>query len=297
MTVFTTNSWMNDQGCNRHELERALGSGSLLRLRRGVVMPAEDLPPWDLHRCRVEAAALKIQRGTYFALESAALVHGLPVRITADLPVRVFRTMGGHHTRNRLMQAWPAALDDADVEVVDGLPVTGLTRTVLDLVRRLAFPDAVAVVDAALRRGLDRESLATPGTGRGHVRAARAVAFGDPASESPGESHSRARMHLANIPRPRLQFEHHTADGRYLGRSDFDWEWAKVVGEFDGESKYGGTYGVDPKAAILAEKQREQAFVDEGYLVVRWSWRDLQVPGRVEGRIRRALAVRRVSPP
>ncbi len=290
MTVYTTKSWMHDQSCDRKGMDSALRSGQLVRLRRGVVMPTESLAPWELHRRRVDAAALAINRGTYFAFQSAAILHGLPVRIVDALPVQVVRTMGGRHTRNRLLQATPAILDDDDADLIDGLPTTSLRRTVTDLARRLSFPDAVAVVDAALRRGVEREDLATP-SGYGHARAAQAVAFGDPASESFGESHSRARMRLANIPIPQLQVDQFTAGGRFLGRPDFDWGDG-IIGEYDGGSKYDGTYGDDPRAVIEAEKQRQQAFVDEGYCVVRWCWKDLQSPGLVESRIRRALAAR-----
>lgn len=191
---------------------------------------------------------------------------------------------------DRLLQAAPAILDDDDTDLIDGLPSTSLRRTVTDLARRLSFPDAVAVVDAALRCGVVREDLATP-NGYGHARAAQAVAFGDPASESFGESHSRARMRLANIPIPRLQVDQFSAGGRFLGRPDFDWGDG-IIGEYDGGSKYDGTYGDDPRAVIEAEKQRQQAFVDQGYCVVRWCWKDLQSPGLVESRIRRALAAR-----
>lgn len=287
---------MHDHGCDRRGLDRALRSGEVTRLRRGVVMASDDLPAWELHRRKVEAGALKVNHGTYFALQSAALVHGLPVRIDRSLPVQVFRTMGGRHTRNRLLHAAPAVLDEEDIELVDGLWVTSLRRTVTDLARRLPFPDAVAAVDGALRRGIERGDLATP-LGFGRARARRAVDFGDAASESYGESYSRALMQLANIPIPRLQIPQFDAHGRFLGRPDFDWG-AKVVGEYDGGGKYDGSYGVDPRTAIEAEKLREQALVDEGYLVVRWLWKELQVPGLVQRRIRRALATRmRLEPP
>ena len=290
MTVFTTKSWMFDQGCDRKAFERALRGGSLVRLRRGVVMPPEELAVWELHRRAIEAAALKINHGTYFARQSAGLLHGLPVRVTANLPVQVIRTMGGRNTRNRLLEATPALLGEDDLTVVDGLPATSLRRTVVDLIRRLPFPEAVAVVDAALRRGLDRADLATR-TGYGHTRASRAVAFGDEASESFGESYSRAVMDLANIPIPALQVDQFAADGSFLGRPDFDWG-GKVVGEYDGRGKYDGSYGVDPRTAIEAEKLRAQAFLDEGYTLVRWMWSELQVPGVVPDRIRRELASR-----
>ena len=103
-------------------------------------------------------------------------------------------------------------------------------------------------------------------------------------------------MHLANIPIPELQVDQFAADGRFLGRPDFDWG-GKVVGEYDGGGKYDGSYGVDPRTAIEAEKLRAQAFADEGYTLVRWLWRELQVPGLVPDRIRRAIASRTLVRP
>lgn len=297
MTVFTTNAWMFDQGYDRKRLERELRAGTVRRLRRGVVMAPTDLTPWQLHRVLIEAAAMKINHGTYVGLQSAALMHGLPVRVATSLPVQVFRTMGGRHTTNRLLQATPAVLGPEDIDIVDGVPVTSLRRTVTDLARRLPFPDAVAVVDRALALGLERTQLATP-EGFGHARAALAVAFGDPLSESFGESYSRAVMKLANLPMPRLQVKVYDVDGRFLGRPDFDWG-AGIVGEFDGAGKYDGSFGIAPSTAIMAEKLRAEDLRDAGFLLVRWTWADLQVPGKVTNRIRRALATRpsRQSPP
>jgi hypothetical protein len=50
-------------------------------------------------------------------------------------------------------------VSSGDATQVDGLPVTSLFRTTCDLTRRLPFPEAVMVADAALRSGLDRGEL------------------------------------------------------------------------------------------------------------------------------------------
>lgn len=85
-------------------------------------------------------------------------------------------------------------------------------------------------------------------------------------SESAGESLSRLRMHQYGIPEPVLQ---HSIP--LLGfRVDFYWPEFRIVGEFDGLSKYGGLAD-----NLATEKAREDALRDEGYQVFRWVWKDL----------------------
>jgi len=164
---------------------------------------------------------------------------------------------------------------------------------VLDLVRTLRFPEAVTVADAALRRGADRDVLlARVPPGRGSRMAERCLAFADAASESAGESESRALLALAGIPVPELQVPLYDATGSFIGRPDFLWRAKKVVGEYDGEGKYEGQFGVSPAEAFRREKDREAALEREDYLVVRWDKTVLRQTGELERRVRRALASR-----
>ena len=107
-----------------------------------------------------------------------------------------------------------------------------------------------------------------------------------------GESRSRVLLHRLGLAPSTLQRTIRSASGLVLGRADFAWEEERVVGEFDGRIKYGRALrpGQDPGDAVFEEKRREDAFRDEDWGVVRWTWSEL-VPGTVVGdRVRRALA-------
>jgi hypothetical protein len=64
-----------------------------------------------------------------------------------------------------------------------------------------------------------------------------------------------------------------------------------VVGEFDGRVKYGRLLrpGQDPGDAVFEEKRREDALRAEDWAVVRWTWADVERPGRLSRWLQRAL--------
>jgi hypothetical protein len=188
-----------------------------------------------------------------------------------------------------------APLPPDEVVVVDGLAVTSLPRTVIDLARTLPFADAVAAADAALRLGVHPVLLAETlqrASGRPGVAAARrVVAFADGRSESAGESHSRVMLHRIGLPPSTLQLSVVDSSGRLVGRCDFGWEQQRTLGEFDGRVKYGRLLRPGEPAAdvVYREKCREDALRDEGWQMVRWGSADLQHEQVVAARLRRAF--------
>lgn len=280
MQVMTTQAWL-DTGRTRAELRTALAKGSMERVRRGTVAEVGERNPTEFHRLKLSAAANYLGGHTYFAGESAAVLHRLPVLAGRLEEVVAVRTGGGHGVITPTLHARRARLESDDVTVVDGLPVTSLARTIADLVRRLPFPDAVMIADAGLRQGADREELlARTSEGRGCRMAARALLFADADSESPGESLSRVRFHQAGLPVPQLQHKVFDGDGELLARTDFYWEEQRLAGEFDGLVKYGRLLrpGQTPEQVVAAEKRREQQLFDQKVRVIRWIWADLWTP-------------------
>lgn len=277
MTVISYQEWL-ESGRTRRDLRQALADGSVRKLRRSVLT---DLPPGSRvdaeHLARVRATAPFLGARTYFSRFSAAAVHGLPLLRRRLDDVTVVRTGGGHGSIAATIHARRASLDDADVAVVDGLPVTGLARTVADLIRELPFEEAVMVADAALHRGLARDDVAARiASGRGCRRAASVIGFADDGAESPGESLSRVRMWQAGIVMPTLQHVVCDHNGNFLGRSDFYWEHCDTAGEFDGAVKYDELAGGrTPAAVLMDEKRREARIRDVVRDVVRWTWPDL----------------------
>jgi len=291
MEVMSTRDWLSE-GRTRAQLRAEVRAGRLEQPRVGMVVEVEHGGPEAQQRRRLDAAVRFLGEQTYFSHTSAALLHGLPLLAERRADTVVIRAGGGHGNINRTLHARRAPLAPADVEVVRGLPVTSLARTVADLVRELPFPEAVMIADVALQRGLDRgELLALTATGRGCRMAERALAFADSRSESPGESLSRVRIAQAGLPAPELQQEFRGPFGQFLGRGDFWWAEYGLIGEFDGAGKYGTLLepGRTATQAILAEKRREQALQDAGLSIVRWVWSDLWRPGLID-RIRGAMS-------
>lgn len=263
------------------EVVRGPGSTDLRRVRRGAYASASDWAGWDAatrHRARIAAVVAAARHAPVLSHWSAAVVHGLPVVGRPDDRVHVVRdAAAGGRSRGDLVRH---ATTSAPVPVVvDDLLVTGVARTVVDLARVGGVAAAVVAGDHALRTGLVHradvvaEVEALPPGARGARAARRAAALLDGRAESPGESLSRVRVHEAGLAAPDLQ--HVVRDARgVVGRVDFWWPQVRVVGEFDGRSKYRGDDGDDPGEVVWREKLREDRIRATGASVVRWTWQD-----------------------
>ncbi|MFF1528123.1 type IV toxin-antitoxin system AbiEi family antitoxin domain-containing protein [Cellulomonas sp. NPDC058312] len=275
------------RGATSDQLRAAVRAGAVQRVRRGVYGPGargasgrgRAEADAEVHRVRVAAAALAL-RDPVFSHRSAAAVWGLPLLGPWPTHVEVTsRTAGGGRSRTGVRRH--ACADPVPRVEVEGVLVTDLARTVVDLARSEGLASALVAADHAVREHpvgraeLERE-LRSAGSGRG-VRSARlVVALTDGRSESPGESLSRARMYQLGIQPPELQ--HRLADSRGpIGRVDFWWPAAGVVGEFDGRTKYrAGAVGdpLPPEERVWREKRREDRIRALGLRVARWTWAD-----------------------
>jgi hypothetical protein len=194
------------------------------------------------------------------------------------------------------VQVHAAPLTEMDITTIDGVPVTSLARTVLDLCRTVPIEQAVAAGDRALAFGLVRavleEHLSQMARWSGTRQARRAVTLLDPRSESAGESVSRVRLHEDGLPAPELQQDIHDEDGQFVARVDFCWQKQRTIGEFDGKIKYGRMLksGQSIEDVLFAEKRREDALRDLGWQIVRWLWADLYRRGVIRDRVLRASA-------
>ena len=285
------------EGWSDGELARLTRSGAWTRVRRGAYVVGE-LPDRATarHRLLIRATMAGLRRPAVVSHQSAAVLLGLPLWDIRLDRVHVTRTPPAWNDAGRSLCCHVGRLRDDDIVVVDGLPVTGPVRTALDLARSVPHETAVVLLDAALHAELlsaaalrDRlpDLLGVPGS----RAAARAVAAADGLSESVGESRSRIALHRLGLAPTDLQLEVRTADGHLVGRTDFAWREARLVGEFDGRIKYGRLLrpGQDPGDAVFEEKRREDAIRDEGWGVVRWTWSDISRPERLGARVRRAL--------
>lgn len=277
-------------GVSDAEMRRAVADRELIRLRRGVYLPAS--PDGNgravheraaRHAVAVRGALCRLESSVVVSHVSAAVLHGLD---PWGIPLRRVHVTRARRTGGRSgpdLHLHSAALDRDEIEIIDGIPVTSVPRTVADLARTVPFDRAVAVADAALRLpGVSADDLCRAvrrGYGRpGNVAAGRVVRFADGRSESAGESRSRVTIHRVGLPVPDLQRDVHDARGEWLARVDFWWDAdPPVIGEFDGEVKYGRMLrpGQDPGEVVFEEKRREDALRREGLGVTRWTWQDI----------------------
>lgn len=282
-------------GCSDDELQRAHRSGELVRVTRGVFAAAGTRDPEEWHRLTAVATVSGAGSGAAAPLshQSAAVMHGLAM-LKPNLR-RVHSTIGerrgGYRTANQHRHV--GTLDAAEITEIDGVPVTTLERTAVDVAcsSPMGFAGALAVFDSALRAGADRRLMAVMlrERRRGAAQARRALRYADGAAENPGESWSRAQMIEAGLPLPPLQHEFVADDGTVVARTDFDWQGV-LVGEFDGDVKYRKHLRPGETAfdAMRREKVREDALRRKGIMVIRWTWRDLEA-GRVAGIVREWL--------
>lgn len=292
-------------GIESGELRSRTSSGKLVHLRRGAYATPAQRTGREDHLLLVRSAVAFAESLSVVSFGSAAVVHDLPVPDAALRSVHLTKIRNSGGKSRPGVHIHVAPLEEAEVIEVNGMPVTSLDRTFVDLARVVGLHDAVAAGDVALRLGMDPaavvEQLEVSKRRRG-IRGARCAArLIDGRSESYAESKSRVIMFEHGLPMPDLQAVIATPDG-FEARVDFLWEESGVIGEFDGQQKYGRLLrdGELPADAVFREKIREDRLRELGYIVIRWVWDDLLHPERLVARIRRALevaaAARRPSP-
>ncbi|OBH02913.1 DUF559 domain-containing protein [Mycobacterium sp. E3247] len=131
-------------------------------------------------------------------------------------------------------------IEDDEVAVIGGIPVTSAARTALDLGCWYPTTAAVAGIDALARetriKPADVELLADRYPGRrGIVRAREAIAVFDSGAQSPKESWLRVVLVQAGLPRPQTQIPVRDEFGSVIAYLDMGWEEVKVAVEYDGE--------------------------------------------------------------
>jgi hypothetical protein len=283
------------RGAHQPGFVAATNRKTAVRIRRGVYAEAtwwHALRSYQRYAFRVRAAAVSLD-DPILAAESAAVIHGLPVFGEPDIHLLSLTSLRGYR-RNGVSVHWSE--DERTIERIDGIRVTSLLDTTLDLIRVLPLALGVAVIDAALRSGLDltglRDTLATQTSTRGCRKAQEAIDRASAASESVLESISRVVIERLGYPPPELQVEFHLPTG--AARTDFFWRDESIVGEADGNGKYFGS-GKPTDEVVRAERRREVALRRVVRNVARWEWADATRPMALDA-ILSAAGLRRIRP-
>lgn len=275
----------------------AVRVGDVERVQRGVISPVTMHPPGTPARRILEAGNLRVAQAAALLCEraaishqSAAIAHSAPTFGPID---RSCLTVPSGTALRRLARVHlhRATVTDADVVMIDGYRVLRAERTVMDLAREFGVDAGVVAADFVLHAQLItetelREAFEVCRGWPGRQAARLTFLNADHDAESSLESVSRLRILASGLPAPRLQTEICDLDGRFLGRSDFDWDEYGVFGEVDGDMKY-----ADQEDQVLAaQRDRHSALQETGLIGVRWGWSDLFSFDRVVRRLGVAFA-------
>lgn len=232
---------------------------------------------------KLRAAADRLPSRAAFSGATAAWLLGLdlspcdPIEATVARGVPV-RARSGVRLRR-------AALPENDVVAQDGFRVTGPMRTVRDLASRKEAIESVVALDMALRAGLVSEATvaehieANRGAW-GIKRMRRALSLADRRAESAMESRLRVELVMGGLPTPEVQVDLHDRFGRFIGRADLYYPSARLVIEFDGQNH---------RDRLVADLRRQNALVQAGFQILRFTAADVRKKGSVTLQVRQAL--------
>lgn len=229
---------------------------------------------------RIMRTVARIHPDWVFVGASAAVAHGLAIPPKATWPLKIAKLGAGTCESNARSRR--TVVSPCEVVLVDDMHATSLDRTVIDCMRQLGFPEALAVADSYLR-ATDKSSgqlqamVSQPRKGARGIRNARIVAsHADGRAESWGESIARAAMIDLGFVVPELQTPYFDPVSGMTFRADFSWalpEGKTVLGEMDGLIKYTdeSMTGGDTIGAFVRERQRESRLTIGGRSVVRFT--------------------------
>jgi hypothetical protein len=288
-------------GWSDSAITRAIKSGRLVALRRGQLTAATrgpgpasavtDAGRWlerDREHILQARAAARARRDSVVSHQSAALIHGLPLFGRASaIPTLTVAPRTADGTLNA--HIYRATLPPDEIVERDGVIVTSVARTLIDLGRSQSTTTAVVALDAALHlQATTHDELDAVirrcGSWPRIRRAMTAVRLADARAESPLESVSRLVIQRLRIPAPILQPAICSRAGSFIGRVDFYWDEYGVVGEADGFGKY----DLSP-TSLLDEKRRQELLEDRAVVVTRWWWDVVRRPGELRRRLHKAF--------
>ena len=288
----TTTSQLNEWGLSSGKIDRLVRDGQLVRVARGcyrLPSTAGDDYWAELRSDHLKSMAAQITPDAVAGFRTAALLWDLPV---SDMPPHpeVIRPPRSHRPRG--LRTVCTALSMQDVVTVNGIAVTTMARTAVDIAADLPIPQALVTLDAALRNGVRRELMTEivqrRGAFAGVANARQAIEWADPFAESPVESRGRGELLIRGVPRPECNLTFCFQGEEF--RPDAYWKGTGLTGEADGRGKYDRERWVEDP--LWAERLRHQWFEDEvGMKVFRWIDREMRhSPDAATARWRRLAA-------
>jgi len=261
-------------GLSASAVRKRVASGRLYRVHRSVYSLA---PPELLsRRGRYLAAVLACGPGAVLSHRSGADLHQLRATDRGRIDVTVPGGACRHHDGIDVHRSWTLAA--AGTTIIDGIPVTTVARTLLDLAavvaerhveRALNQAEILELLDV---RALDRQLECN--RSRPAASKLRAVLAAYDVGQGPTESELEEGLldlcRVAGLPAPERQVYIVLGDGEPAIRVDFAWRAQRLIIETDG-AKYHRT-----RRAFESDRRRDQRLALAGWRVVRVTWRQIE---------------------
>lgn len=212
-----------------------------------------------------------------FSHISAALIHNLPISHPVTHQVEVVRP--GTNRKFKSIHVRGNLIPKEHRATINGAEVSTLERTLIDVARSYNLDVSVPMIDDALHRKLTtrekiRATLAQCLEKRNAAKVRLAIDLADSRRESPAEAVAAVRFYEHGITglEPQVTFRADSVNREI--RVDFCHRRARLIIEIDGIGKLYLGSGV-PRQELEEERRREQWLRDEGWQVIRISWKEL----------------------
>lgn len=253
-------------GFSRREIHRRVASGRLHSIHRGVYAVGHTKLTL---RGRWMAAVLACGKDAALSHRDAAALHNL---LDAGVGlIHVTAPGRSHHRRVGVRVHNPRSLHPDDVTVIDGIPVTSVARTLLDVaetepLRRLERAYEAAERERTLEMRKVHELLVRS---RGHRGARPLTTLIERFTEPPPHTRSKLERRFfrlckqAGVPLPAVNV---SVKGHEV---DMLWREHKVIVELDSCGFH------RTRAAFERDRRRDVELQLAGYRVLRFTWRRL----------------------
>jgi very-short-patch-repair endonuclease len=256
-------------GVGRRAIGARLERSALHQVHRGVYAVGHSVLSVQ---ARWMAATLAYGAGTILSHRSAGELWGIVRR--ADRPIEVTRST--HVRRRARVVVHQSVLPEDELTIVDGIPVTTVPRTILDLAA-LAPRRQVerALTEAEVQRLTDRLSipdlLARYPRRRG-TAVLRELLDEDAGSggvtENDFEELFVRLLDSHGFPRPKFNADVAVADRFFC--VDCLWRRERLIVELDGRAAHG------TRRAFESDRERDRLLISDGWRVMRVTWRQLR---------------------
>ena len=260
---------------------------------RRVAPGVYAIPAWErTMKQRVMAAVLQVP-GSAASHRCAALLHRLDGVRAAPIEITIPRSSGGSPVQVTIHRSDDLIADD--VVVVDGIPTTSITRTLVDISSHMRLTDLECAYEDGVRRGetslAELEAfvsrIARPGRrGVGGARRLIDIALRDgKRNGSALETRFLQILRRLGLPAPVRQCQIFRPDGRFA-YADYAYEEHQVVFELQGYE------GHSKKLDHRRDTERNNMLQLRGYRLFEFTWHHvMNEPDKVAGVVLAALGM------